>query len=146
MAWVSVNPFESLLELQQELDRSLTAPAPSFNLAGGSHAFPPVNVFVEGDSLVIRAEVPGFKTNQIALTLRQGCLTLTGERRPDEHAKPGSYHRRERECGSFSRSIQLPPDLDPENATALCRNGLLTVRIPKAEVVKPRQIPVHASE
>jgi HSP20 family protein len=142
MALVSVNPFGRLLELQRELDRSLTAP--SLHLESGAHVFPPVNVFADGDSLVIRAEVPGFKTEEIGLTLARDCLTLTGQRQPDDHAKPGSYHRREREFGSFSRSIQLPNDLDPERATAQCRNGLLTVRIPKAAAAKPRQIRVQA--
>jgi HSP20 family protein len=143
MALVTVNPFGSLLELQRELERSLTAP--SLNLEGGAQVFPPVNVFADGDNLVIRAEVPGFKTEEIELTLTRDYLTLTGQRQPDEHAKPGSYHRREREFGSFSRSIQLPNDLDSEKATAQCRNGVLTVRIPKAASAKPRQIRVQAS-
>ena len=143
MALVSVNPFGSLLELQRELERSLTAAFP--NLEGGAHVFPPINIFAADDSLVIRAEVPGFKTEEIHLTVARDCLTLTGERRPDDHAKPGGYHRREREFGSFSRSIPLPKDLDPEKATAQCRNGLLTVRIPKAAAAQPRQITVQAS-
>lgn len=143
MALVSVNPFGNLLELQRELERSLSAP--SLNLEGGAHAFPPVNVFANGDCLVIRVEVPGFKIEEIGLTLAHNCLTLTGQRQPDNHDKPGSYHRRERAFGSFSRSIQLPEDLDPEKASAQCRNGLLTVRIPKAEAAKPRQITVQAS-
>jgi len=143
MALVSVNPFESLLELQRELERSLAAPY--LNLEGGAQVFPPVNVFADEDSLVIRAEVPGFKTEDIGLTLARDCLTLTGKRQPEDHTKPGSYHRRERAFGSFSRSIQLPKDLDPEKASAQCLNGLLTVRIPKAEAAKPRQITVQAS-
>lgn len=143
MAVVSVNPFGSLLELQRELERSLTAP--SLNLEGGAQVFPPVNVFADGDSLVVKVEVPGFKTTEIGLTLARHYLTLTGQRQPDDHAKPGSYHRREREFGSFSRSIQLPNDLDLEKATAQCRNGLLTVRIPKAAAAKPIQIRLQAS-
>ena len=143
MALVSMNPFEGLLELQRELERSLTAPF--LNLEGGAHVFPPINVFADGDSFVLRAEVPGFKTDEIGLTFARGCLTLTGQRQPDDHAKPGGYHRREREFGSFSRSIQLPNDFNPEKATAQCRNGLLTVRIPKTEAAKPRQIRVQAS-
>lgn len=138
-----VNPFGSLLELQRALERSLSAPY--LNLEAGPHAFPPINVFADGDYLVIRAEVPGFKTEELGLTLARDCLTLTGERRPNDHNKPGSYHRRERAFGSFSRSIQLPSDLDTEKATAQCRNGLLTVRIPKAEAAKPRQIAVQAA-
>jgi HSP20 family protein len=142
MALVS-NPFGSVLELQRELERSLSAPF--LNLEGGAHAFPPVNVFADGDSIVIRAEVPGFKPEQIGLTVERDCLILTGERQPDNHTKPGSYHRRERTFGSFSRSIQLPKDCDSEKAHAECRNGLLTIRIPKAEAAKPRQITVQPS-
>lgn len=143
MALVSVNPLSSLLELQRELERSLTAPFP--NLEGGARVFPPINIFAADDSLVIRAEVPGFKSEEIHLTVARDCLTLAGERRPADHAKPGGYHRREREFGNFSRSIQLPKDLDPEKASADCRNGILTVRIPKAAAAQPRQITVQAS-
>ena len=143
MALLAVNPLGNLLELQRELERSLTAPFP--NLEGGAHVFPPINIFAADDSLVIRAEVPGFKTEEIHLTVACDCLTLTGARQPNDHAKPGGYHRREREFGSFSRSIQLPKDLDPDKATAQCRNGLLTVRIPKAAAAQPRQIAVQAS-
>jgi HSP20 family protein len=139
MALVSMR---SLLELQRELERSLSAPF--LNLESG-RVFPPINVFADGDNLVIRAEVPGFKPEEIGLTLARDCLTLTGQRQPDDHPKPGSYHRREREFGSFSRSIQLPRDLDLEKATAHCRHGLLTVRIPKAAAAQPRQITVQAT-
>jgi HSP20 family protein len=62
---------------------------------------------------------------------------------PDEAPDKGSYHRRERRYGQFSRSVQLPEELDAEKASAECENGLLTVRIPKNPAAKPRKISVQ---
>jgi HSP20 family protein len=143
MTLFSFDPFESLLQLQRELERTLTAPLLPLN--GGTNVFPLVNVFSDREGFVVRAEVPGFEADQIELTIEPNSLTLKGERPPDERKKPGSYHRRERQFGSFARTIRLPEELDAEKATAGCRNGLLTIRIPKAEAAKPRQIPIKSA-
>jgi HSP20 family protein len=143
MALLSTNPFESLLRLQKDLDRALGSP--NLGINGGSNVFPPLNIFSNKDGMVIRAEVPGFKSDQIDLRIEPRTLTLEGHRAPDEHRRPGSYHRLERQYGNFARSLQLPPGLDTEKATAECRHGLLTIRIPKAESAKPKQIKVKAA-
>jgi len=92
--------------------------------------------------LVVRAEVPGVKPQDLQVDVEPRRLSIRGAR-PAEERRNGSYHRRERQCGSFSRIIQLPEDLDPTKATAQCRNGMLTVRIPKTEEAKPRRIDVR---
>jgi HSP20 family protein len=140
MTLFSSNPFERLLQLQRELDRALDAPMLGFE--GTRSVFPPLNIFGERDGIVIRAEVPGFTSEQIAVTVEPRTLVLKGERPADEDA-PASYHRRERPYGSFARSVALPKDLDTSKASAEYRNGLLTIRIPKAEAAKPRQITIQ---
>ncbi len=141
MAVVSiVDPIQSLMRLQSALERSSGKPLFDFGLSGPS-VFPPVNLFTTADGLVVRAEVPGIRPNDLQLTVEPGRLTVAGERAPQTAAQ-GSYHRRERQCGSFSRVIQLPQDLDTANIEAEIRNGVLTVRIPKAAVAKPRAIEV----
>jgi len=141
MTLFSTDPFESLLTLQRDLDRALGSPM--FGLESSAAVFPPLNIFTDRDDLVIRAEVPGFKSEQIDITAGPRSLVIKGERPTDTYAKPGGYHRRERQFGSFARSVALPADLDTDKAAAECRNGLLTIRIPKTAAAKPKQIPIR---
>jgi HSP20 family protein len=93
--------------------------------------------------LVVRAEVPGFAHDHLSITAEPRVLTITGERSSEESTGEGaSYHRRERQFGKFSRKVQLPPDLDTERAEASCRDGVLTVRIPKRPELQPRTISI----
>jgi HSP20 family protein len=146
MALVSLrgmSPLERLLQLQSALDRLLQNPARGFDLGlAGANVFPPINLFTIRDGgLVVRAEVPGIRADAVDLTVEPQRLTISGER-PAPDGGPGSYHRRERSYGRFSRTVQLPADLDPATATAEVRQGLLTVRIDKRAEAKPRQIKV----
>ena len=142
MAVVSFDPVEGLLRLQEELDRFFGKPVFDLGLTG-PNVFPLINVFTDRDGLVVRAEVPGIKPDQLHVQVEPGRLTISGERSAGAGTET-SFHRRERRYGNFSRTIQLPRDLDPEQARAECRNGLLTVRIPKQAAAKPRQIDVRA--
>jgi HSP20 family protein len=141
MAFISY-PVGGLLRLQEELDRFFGKPLSDLGLTG-SNVFPPVNVFTDQDGFVIQAEVPGIKSEQLHAQVENGRLTISGERVP-QHAD-ASYHRRERSYGKFSRTLQLPRDLDTEQVRAELRNGLLTIRIPRHAASKPRQISVKAA-
>jgi HSP20 family protein len=105
---------------------------------------PPVNVFRSGDEVVIRVEVPGFAPEDLSIESRAQTLTISGKR-SEEPAAQGAYHRRERFAGEFSRSLQLPRDVDPSLAVASCKHGVLTLRVPARAEAKPRQIAVSAS-
>lgn len=144
MARVSFDPFEQLLRLQQDLDRLFGRPFPSMGLAGPS-VYPLVNVFSDKEGVVIRAEVPGIKASDITLDIERGSLTLSGERKVEPPVQNGGYHRRERRAGKFSRTLRLPDDLDPQQATAELRDGVLTIRIPRSASARPRQIEVRAA-
>jgi HSP20 family protein len=139
----SIDPFSSLLSLQQELERFTRNPAFSLGPSGYG-AYPPVNVFEDSEGTVIIAEVPGLDPAKIEVSGQGRTLTLRGERKREEGLNPAGYHRRERPFGEFSRSIQLPNDLDLSKATANYESGVLTLKVPKAEAAKPRQIMVNA--
>ena len=139
-----LDPVSGLLALQREMERMFDNPQ-GFNLGVSSRGvFPAVNIFSDKDGYVARLEVPGVAPEGITIESHGRTLKISGKR---EAAAPegGSFHRRERETGEFSRSLQLPDDLDPSRAVASYKHGILTVRIPKKEEAKPRQITVHAA-
>jgi HSP20 family protein len=138
------DPVSGLLDLQHELDRFFQNPT-GFNLGVSSRGvFPAVNIFSDKDGYVARLELPGVSPEQIGIESHGRTLTISGKR---EVVTPegGSFHRREREVGEFSRSLQLPEDLEPTRAEASYKHGILTVRIPKKEEAKPRRITVKAA-
>jgi len=108
--------------------------------------YPPINIFRDqkDDGLVIRAELPGLKPEDISVSLERRRVTISGERKR-EHQGRGAYHRRERSFGKFSRSIAVPEDLDVEKAVAQWRNGVLTLRVPPMAEAKPRHITIQAA-
>ena len=139
------NPIEALLSLQQELDRVFASPRQGFDLGlSGRGVFPPTNVFSDQEGEVVRMEVPGVAPETLAIESQGRTLTISGKREtsPPEGA---SFHRHERGSGEFSRSLQLSADLDLTKAEATCKHGMLTVRIPKKEEAKPRQIAIKAA-
>jgi len=106
---------------------------------------PPVDIFEdERHNVVIRAELPGLKREDIHLTAENDTLTLSGERRPSDEIRRDRYHRLERQAGAFRRSFTLPSLLDPARIEARYEDGVLTVTIPPREEAKPRQITVQA--
>jgi HSP20 family protein len=145
MAFVSFenDPFEGLLSLQSALGRLLENPAPPWSVGPSSRGvFPPMNVFADREGgLVVRAEAPGIDPGALDIKIEPQRLTIGGER-AREDADGKGFHRRERRFGRFSRSIQLPADLDPEKATASYTDGMLTIRIQKADAARPRRIEI----
>lgn len=135
-------PVENLLNLQRELDAFLRRPlGVDF---GDFGVFPPTNIFRDKDGIVVRSEAPGLTPDAIHISVERNTLTISGERQRDAETK-GSFHRRERQFGKFSRSLRLPMDLEGDKATAEFRDGVLTIRIPKREEAKPKQVTVKAA-
>jgi HSP20 family protein len=139
MAHFALDPVQALVRLQTELDRAIGRPLSGLGLAGAS-VYPAVNLFTDADGYVLRAEVPGIRPEQLGVQVESGQLTLSGERVAPEGK--GSYHRRERHFGRFSRTLPLPSDADPERVEAQARSGVLTVRIHKLASAKPRHVAV----
>jgi HSP20 family protein len=103
-----------------------------------------MNVFRDKSGTVLRMEVPGVPPEKIQIETHGRTVTVCGKREV-KAPENGSFHRRERSVGAFSRSVQLPGDLDVSRGEASCKHGILTIRIPKKEEAKPRQIAVQAA-
>jgi HSP20 family protein len=104
--------------------------------------FPPVNLYEYEDRLVIRAEMPGIKPEDIELSLEGEILTLQGSRKPGADHEKVSYHRREIERGTYCRTLTLPFKVNQDEIMAVLKNGVLTVTLNRTPVTQPRRIPV----
>lgn len=105
--------------------------------------YPSVDMFEKDDKLVIRAELPGLEKKDLNLEIKDGVLTLKGERKYDNEVKEENFYRREMSYGKFIRSFTLPAEVEADKITAEFQNGLLTVEVPKSEAHKPKQIKVN---
>jgi HSP20 family protein len=138
------DPFAHLLRLQDELERSVRQPFRWFASSSiGRGAFPPVNIFKQSDGCVVRLEVPGLAAEDLTIESQGQSLTITGKRASE--GAPGTVHRNERWSGEFSRSLEFPRDLNPSQAEADYKNGVLIIRVPLRDEAKARQIAVRAA-
>ena len=101
---------------------------------------PPVDVVETKEKIVVRAEVPGMKQEEISIEFENGVLTLRGERRFQKESDQHTYHRVERAYGNFIRSFTLPRSVDAEQIVASYRDGVLEIEVPKKEEARPKQI------
>ena len=132
MAFARWDPIRDLLAIQQRLDRF--APGPS----GWT---PAVDILETADQYIVTAEVPGMSRDDLDISVHEGRLTISGERR-ERIRQCEQYHRVERGHGGFSRTFQLPVPMDSERITADLRDGVLTVTCPKAANGSARRIQV----
>ena len=106
---------------------------------------PAVDIYeTEAHDVVIKAELPEMKREDISLTFENNVLTLKGERQLEQEVKRDSFHRIERRHGSFARAFTLPPTVDAGRISASYKDGVLTIRIPQREEAKAKQITVNA--
>ena len=103
---------------------------------------PAVDVLEDKDKLTVKAELPGFKKEDLNVTLHENNLIISGERRCDDEQKEGEFYRCERYYGKFHRSVSLPSTVDTVKIDAKYRDGVLTVTLPKSEKAKGKQIEV----
>jgi HSP20 family protein len=104
---------------------------------------PVVDVYSNGQhELVLKAELPGMKEEEIEVTVEDNTLTLSGEKKLDTEVTEEQFHRIERSYGSFARTFALPPTVDPAKVSAEYKAGVLTVRLPLREEAKPNKIKV----
>jgi HSP20 family protein len=113
-----------------------TLPMPSAGV------FPLINVTEDTNNYYVRAELPGMKSDELDIQVTGNGISISGERKIPMEGNNVKYHRREREAGTFSRSINLPGEIDVNKVEASMENGVLKINIPKSEAAKPRQITV----
>ena len=111
---------------------------------GRAGVFPAINVSEDSDTIYVRAELPGMTAEDLDITMEDETLTISGERKQPVEDEKASYHRREREWGTFRRSFTLNTRVDADKVRARHQHGVLTVTLPKAAEVRPRQIAIQA--
>jgi HSP20 family protein len=143
-----LSPFRRMTNLRDELDnifdrafgQIFESPAQT-QLMGGW--VPAVDLYEDKDNLRVKCEVPGMKKEDIDISLHEGFLTISGERKQESEKKEGEVYRTERYEGRFSRSLALPSKVNADKINATYKDGVLTVVLPKAEEAKPKQIQVN---
>ncbi len=110
----------------------------------GFSVSPDMDVIEDDDNIVVKAELPGFKSEDVDVRVEGDLLTIRGEYHEESEKKEGQYHLKERRQNSFSRSIPLPVGVDADKAKAEFEHGVLTLTLPKNEDAKPRRISVTA--
>jgi HSP20 family protein len=136
--------FDRLTTLRDEIDRLFESPLAEFArtsqmLSGWA---PVVDLYEDKDNFTVNAELPGMKKEDIEISLHDGTLLVSGERKREEKSKAGESYREERFYGKFHRSIALPKPVAADQVKAAYKDGVLTVTLPKTEEVKPKQIEV----
>ena len=143
------DPLNEMVSLRSAMDRlfedSFVNPMSWRTIGGGDTVNAPIDVHETADELVVTASLPGMKAEDVEITMTGQTLTLRGEFKADEEIKREQYLYRERRFGTFSRTIQLPVRVRGDQAEANFSDGILTLSIPKAEEVKPRQIRINAN-
>jgi HSP20 family protein len=105
-------------------------------------SFPDVDVFEEGNEVVVKAEMPGVKKEEVDIELTEDSVTISGEKKKEEKVEKKDYCRVERSYGSFSRTVALPAEVKAGEAKAVFKNGVLEMRIPKKEETKKVKVSV----
>jgi HSP20 family protein len=139
-------PFSNTSEIQDEMNRlfdSFFGRPTSVATAEGARVWAPVfDMYETKDELVLKVELPGVREKDISLSITGDLLTVKGERAFDQEQKDENYFRAERVYGKFERTIQLPLPVQADRVTATYRDGVLEVKLPKAEEVKPKDIKI----
>jgi len=126
-----------LSSLQDELERFFESPLTNWA--------PALDVYEDKDNFVVHTELPGLKREDIDVSLQDGVLVISGERKTEEKRSEGEIRRQERFYGKFQRTLTLPAPVAANKVKAQYKDGVLTVTIPKAEEAKPRKIDVSVN-
>ena len=140
-------PFKEMMTLRNAIDRlfedSFVRPS-SWFFDGEGRGTIPLDMYQTADNLVVKASLPGFKPEEVEISITGDTLTIRGEHKEEMEVKEEDYFCRERRYGSFSRTVTLPVSIKSDRAEATFENGVLTLTLPKAEEAKPKQIKVKA--
>jgi len=135
----ATNVMSELARLQREMDRA-------FGWAnegrGACCVFPSINIYDDGESFLVRAELPGVGAKDLDVQATANSVRIKGERRGEKTPSGQSYQRRERDYGVFDRTVELEAAIDPDKLEAKLENGVLTIVAPKAVEAKPRRVTI----
>jgi HSP20 family protein len=144
MELVAWTPFESLSQVQSRINNLFDDGFgwPWSNASASRVWYPAVDILESKEAYLLRAELPGMNKEDFNLELKEGTLTLTGERKSAKPAEGVEYRSVERVSGKFVRSFTLPETVKHDGIQATYKDGILEIHVPKAEEAKPRQIQI----
>lgn len=130
--------------MREDLDRLFVTP-PSVSMVpwAAEGAIPPIDVYEQDSSVVVKANLPGLKRDDIEVTATEDSISISGEFKREETAKEGGFFRRERQMGKFFRTIPMPSPISPDQVKASFKDGVLEITAPKAEEAKAKEKKVN---
>jgi len=126
--------------LQREINRLFSGFTPPF-----VHEFPAVNVWLGKDDVIVTAELPGMDPESIDISVAADTLTLSGSREKEALKEDENYHRQERNYSNFTRTLQLPYQVNAGKVSAKYEKGILRITLPRSEETKPKKISIKSS-
>jgi HSP20 family protein len=136
---LGLDPFAELRRMQGEMNRLFTG----FS-AAAARDFPPINIWLGDNSVVVTAELPGVTCDDVSISLQDEVLTREGAHQPPV-PQDVKWHRRERGYGTFARTIQLPFRVDPDKVQTRYQNGILDIELGRLEADRPKKIEIRAA-
>lgn len=139
-------PIPEIVSLQDEMNRlflDFFGRTPGRRMMSDGLWAPIMDIEETKDDIIVKAEIPGMTKDDVKIQITGDMLTISGERKREEENKDKTYHRIERSYGQFQRMITLPSDVQSAKAKASYENGVLTIRLPKSEEVKPKEISIE---
>jgi HSP20 family protein len=145
MAWFPESFGDDVLRYVDRVRRQVDRAFETIPMAGlaRQRVYPLVNVTETAEALLVRAELPGVRKEDLEITLSGPVLTIAGSEAEESDYAAMACHRKERGWGAFSRNVQMPDTIDPEAAVqASMRHGVLEIRLPKRAAEQPRKITI----
>jgi len=145
---IRFDPFYEVRGMRRAMDRMLNdvAGLPARAWPGDGIGSFPIDMYETEDAVIVKASLPGLKPEELDIAVQDEVLTIKGGTEREANVEKENYHRRELAHGAFSRSLALPVAVEHDKAEATFEDGILTVRLPKAEEVKPKTIKINARE
>lgn len=147
MALMRWDPFQDLWQVREEVNRLFEHTLSRYPaLMGGRGWQPAVDMYEDEKEVVVKVEVPGVEPKDVDITVTADTLSLRGELKEEQEKRMDGYIRSERRFGQFYRTLSLPAEVKPEGAQATFKNGVLEVRMPKAETGRTKGVKVKINE
>ena len=140
------DPFQEMLNLRRTVDRLFDNASPDHEWGQPTMWGLAVDVVENKDDFIVKASVPGINPDDLDISYADDTLTIKGEIKSDNEVKENQYHFLERRFGSFARSISLPTKIKGDAIEASYQNGVVILRLPKAEEVKPKRIAIKVGD
>lgn len=144
--WQPVNDMLSLREAMDRLFEDSWVSNRAWGNVPAAWVEPSLDVYETPENVVVKAQIPGVKPEEVEITVKGNYLAISGESKEESETKDKNYLRRETRVGSFSRMVELPSNLQSDKADAQFENGILTITFPKAEQAKAKKITVKGVE